>query len=68
MHKFILDNIEIILAIIIVAQGIILYGQSCIKDWCDKAFTSILNFMNSSNTIYKTHREQLEEIRKKLGL
>lgn len=66
MHQFILDNIGVILAIIVIAQGVILYGQSKIYEWAKITFSEILEFMISTNIINTHHQKVLEEIKKKL--
>lgn len=66
IHEFILDNLEFFFAIIVIAQGIILFGQSQIKRWADGIFSEILNYMKATNVLNKNFTKHIEELEKKV--
>ena len=50
MHQLIIDNIELVLLVIIVAQAIIFYGQSSILKYCKEQFDIIGTYKLITNT------------------
>lgn len=68
MHEFILDHIETILAIIILAQAIILYGQSKIYDWTRGLLKEVLVFMKASGHLHNSTNSVIKRIKEKINL
>ena len=66
MHQFILNNIEFILAIIVIAQGVILYGQSTIYKWSKEIFGHIATAMTKLAVSNLKGLEAIMEIQEKI--
>lgn len=65
MHQFILDNIETLLAIIVIAQGVILYKQDKIYAWNKAVLSSILSFMIPVRDMLLVHENILTKVEDK---
>lgn len=65
MHQFILDNIGVFLGIIVIAQAIILYGQSQIYIWTLGVVKSILTFMAASKSLHEVADKEIQALKSK---
>jgi hypothetical protein len=67
LHQFVLDYLEFILAIIVIAQGIILWGQNSLHRWALKTLTYLWVITQALSTSSINHDEQLDKLNKKVN-
>lgn len=65
MHQFILDNIGVFLGIIVIAQAIILYGQSQMFVWTVNVIKPILTFMAASKLLHEVADKEIQALKSK---
>jgi hypothetical protein len=67
LHQFVLDYLEFILAIIVIAQGIILWSQNGLHKWALKTLTYLWVITQALSTSSINHDEQLDKLNKKVN-
>ena len=67
LHQFVLDYLEFILAIIVIAQGTILWFQSTFQKWALKTITYLWVITQALSTSSINHDEQLDKLNKKVN-
>ena len=67
LHQFVLDYLEFILAIIVIAQGTILWFQSAFQKWALKTFAYLRVVTQALSISSISHDNELDKLNKKVN-